>query len=99
MPSGRRPLADLRGSVRQGRTSGFGHKLSSLCTGKATGVVITSYPVPRRNCSPTKEEKLMIKVLAIASITLQVIAVSGSALAQQAGIKRTILRSIDFPEG
>ena len=31
----------------------------------------------------------MIKVLAIACVTLQVIA--GSALAQQAGIKRTVL--------
>ena len=39
----------------------------------------------------------MIKVLAIACVTLQVIA--GSAIAQQAGIKRTLLRSIDFPAG
>ena len=39
----------------------------------------------------------MIKVLAIACVTLQVIA--GSAIAQQAGIKRTVLRSIDFPAG
>jgi hypothetical protein len=46
---------------------------------------------------PNLEEKLMIKVLAIACVTLQVIA--GSAIAQQAGIKRTVLRSIDFPAG
>ena len=39
----------------------------------------------------------MIKVLAIACVTLQVIA--GSAIVQQAGIKRTVLRSIDFPAG
>ena len=39
----------------------------------------------------------MIKVLATACVILQVIA--GSAIAQQAGIKRTILRSIDFPAG
>ncbi len=39
----------------------------------------------------------MIKVLAIASVTLQVIA--GSAIAQPASIKRTILHSFDFPEG
>jgi len=44
-----------------------------------------------------QEEKLMIKVLAIACVTLQIIA--GSALAQQAGIKRTVLHSFDFPEG
>jgi quercetin dioxygenase-like cupin family protein len=44
-----------------------------------------------------QEEKLMIKVLAIACVTLQVVA--GSAIAQQAGIKRTVLRSIDFPAG
>jgi quercetin dioxygenase-like cupin family protein len=39
----------------------------------------------------------MIKVLAVVGVTLQVIA--GSAIAQQAGIKRTVLRSIDFPAG
>ena len=39
----------------------------------------------------------MIKVLATACVILQVIA--GSAIAQQAGIKRTLLRSIDFPAG
>jgi quercetin dioxygenase-like cupin family protein len=44
-----------------------------------------------------QEEKLMIKVLAIACVTLQVIA--GSALGQQAGIKRTVLHSFDFPVG
>jgi quercetin dioxygenase-like cupin family protein len=44
-----------------------------------------------------QEEKQMIKVVAIACVTLQVIA--GSAIAQQAGIKRTVLRSIDFPAG
>jgi quercetin dioxygenase-like cupin family protein len=39
----------------------------------------------------------MMKVLAIAFLTLQ--ATVGSAIAQQAGIKRTVLRSIDFPAG
>jgi quercetin dioxygenase-like cupin family protein len=39
----------------------------------------------------------MMKVLAIACLTLQVTV--GSAIAQQAGIKRTVLRSIDFPAG
>ena len=39
----------------------------------------------------------MMKVLAIACLTLQ--ATVGSAIAQQAGIKRTVLRSIDFPAG
>jgi quercetin dioxygenase-like cupin family protein len=39
----------------------------------------------------------MMKVLAIACVTLQ--ATVGSAIAQQAGIKRTVLRSIDFPAG
>jgi quercetin dioxygenase-like cupin family protein len=39
----------------------------------------------------------MFKALAVACVTLQVIV--GSAIAQQAGIKRTVLRSIDFPAG
>jgi quercetin dioxygenase-like cupin family protein len=39
----------------------------------------------------------MMKVLAIACVTLQ--ATVGSVIAQQAGIKRTVLRSIDFPAG
>jgi quercetin dioxygenase-like cupin family protein len=39
----------------------------------------------------------MIKVLAIACVTL--LAIVGSAIAQPAGIKRTVLRSIDFPAG
>ena len=39
----------------------------------------------------------MMKGLAIACLTLQ--ATVGSAIAQQAGIKRTVLRSIDFPAG
>jgi quercetin dioxygenase-like cupin family protein len=38
-----------------------------------------------------------MKVLAIACLTLPVIVTS--AIAQQAGIKRTVLRSIDFPAG
>jgi quercetin dioxygenase-like cupin family protein len=38
-----------------------------------------------------------MKVLAIACLTLPVIVVS--AIAQQAGIKRTVIRSIDFPPG
>jgi quercetin dioxygenase-like cupin family protein len=40
----------------------------------------------------------MIKVLAIAFLAVQTIAV-GSAIAQPTGIKRTILRSVDFPPG
>ena len=39
----------------------------------------------------------MMKVLAIACVTLP--AVVGSAIAQQPGFKRTVLRSIDFPAG
>jgi quercetin dioxygenase-like cupin family protein len=39
----------------------------------------------------------MTKALAIACVTL--LAIVGSAIAQQAGIKRTVLRSIDFPAG
>jgi len=38
-----------------------------------------------------------MKVLAIACLTLPVIV--ASAVAQQAGIKRTVIRSIDFPSG
>lgn len=38
-----------------------------------------------------------MKVLAIACLTLPVIV--ASATAQQAGIKRTVLRSVDFPPG
>jgi quercetin dioxygenase-like cupin family protein len=38
-----------------------------------------------------------MKVLAIACLALPVIA--ASAIAQQAGIKRTIVRTIDFPAG
>jgi hypothetical protein len=38
-----------------------------------------------------------MKVLAIACVTVPAIVVS--AAAQQAGIKRTVLRSIDFPAG
>jgi quercetin dioxygenase-like cupin family protein len=38
-----------------------------------------------------------MKVLAIACLALPVIATS--AIAQQAGIKRTVIRSIDFPPG
>jgi len=44
-----------------------------------------------------REEKLIMKVLAIACVTVPAIVVS--AAAQQAGIKRTVLRSIDFPAG
>jgi quercetin dioxygenase-like cupin family protein len=40
----------------------------------------------------------MIKVLAIAFLAVQPIVV-GSAVAQQPAIKRTILRSVDFPPG
>jgi quercetin dioxygenase-like cupin family protein len=43
------------------------------------------------------EEKLMMKVLAIACVTVP--AIVASAAAQQAGIKRTVLRTIDFPAG
>lgn len=38
-----------------------------------------------------------MKVLAIACVTVP--AIVASAAAQQAGIKRTVLRSIDFPAG
>jgi len=38
-----------------------------------------------------------MKVLAIACLTLPVIVTS--AIAQQAGIKRTVIRTIDFPAG
>jgi quercetin dioxygenase-like cupin family protein len=44
-----------------------------------------------------REEKLMIKVLAIACLTVP--AIVASAIAQQPGIKRTVLRSIDYPAG
>jgi quercetin dioxygenase-like cupin family protein len=39
----------------------------------------------------------MIKVLAIACVTVPVFV--GSAIAQQPAIKRTVLRSIDYPAG
>ena len=39
----------------------------------------------------------MSKVLAIASIT--VLAISASAAAQQTGIKRTVIRTFDYPPG
>jgi quercetin dioxygenase-like cupin family protein len=44
-----------------------------------------------------REEKLMMKVLAIACVTVPVI--MASAAADQAGIKRTTLRTIEFPAG
>ena len=40
---------------------------------------------------------LMIKILVIACVT--VLAIVGSAIAQQPTIKRTVLRSIDYPAG
>jgi quercetin dioxygenase-like cupin family protein len=43
------------------------------------------------------EEKLMMKVLAIACVIAP--AIVASAVAQPAGIKRTVLRTIDFPAG
>jgi quercetin dioxygenase-like cupin family protein len=39
----------------------------------------------------------MIKVFGIAILAVQ--AIVGTALAQQAGINRTVLRSVDFPPG
>ena len=39
----------------------------------------------------------MSKVLAISSIT--VLAISASAIAQQTGIKRTVIRTFDYPPG
>jgi quercetin dioxygenase-like cupin family protein len=39
----------------------------------------------------------MMKILAVACVTVPVIVVS--AAAQQAGIKRTVVRTIDFPTG
>jgi quercetin dioxygenase-like cupin family protein len=44
-----------------------------------------------------REEKLMMKILAIACVAVP--AIVASAAAQQVGIKRTVLRSIDFPAG
>src|SRR5215469_15373061 len=44
-----------------------------------------------------REEKLIMKVLAIACVIVP--AIVASAAAQQVGIKRTVLRSIDFPAG
>jgi quercetin dioxygenase-like cupin family protein len=44
-----------------------------------------------------KGEKPMMKVLAIACIAVPAIVVSASA--QQPGLKRTVLRSIDYPAG
>lgn len=43
------------------------------------------------------ERKLMIKALAIACVTLPVIVTS--AIAQQTGVKRTVIRTIDYPAG
>ena len=43
------------------------------------------------------EGKLMIKILTIACVTVPAIVVS--AIAQQPAIKRTVLRSIDYPAG
>jgi quercetin dioxygenase-like cupin family protein len=39
----------------------------------------------------------MVKVLSIACVTALAVAVS--AIAQQAGIKRNVIRTIDYPEG
>ena len=47
--------------------------------------------------APQPERKLMIKVLAIACVTLPVIVTS--AIAQQTGVKRTVIRTIDYPAG
>jgi quercetin dioxygenase-like cupin family protein len=44
-----------------------------------------------------QEEKLMMKVLAIACVTVP--AVVATAIAQQAAIKRTVIRTIDYPAG
>jgi quercetin dioxygenase-like cupin family protein len=44
-----------------------------------------------------QEEKPMIKVLAIVCLTVP--AIVASATAQQTGIKRTVLRSVDYPAG
>ncbi len=40
---------------------------------------------------------MMMKALAIACVTVP--AIVATAIAQQAGIKRTVIRSIDFPAG
>ena len=50
------------------------------------------FPVQRN-----QEKKPMMKVLAIACLTVPAIVVS--AFAQQPAIKRTVLRSIDYPAG
>ena len=44
-----------------------------------------------------QEEKPMMKILAIACVAVP--AIVASAVAQQAGIKRTVVRSIDYPAG
>jgi quercetin dioxygenase-like cupin family protein len=44
-----------------------------------------------------QEEKLMIKVLAIVCVTVP--ALVACANAQQTGIKRTVIRTFDFPPG
>jgi quercetin dioxygenase-like cupin family protein len=55
-------------------------------------------PVHMGNSDSTQPGgKPMMKVLAIACLTVPVIAVS--AIAQQPAIKRTVLRSIDYPAG
>src|SRR5262249_11531976 len=43
------------------------------------------------------QETLMMKVLSIACVT--VLAIGASAIAQQAGIKRNVIRTFDYPEG
>jgi quercetin dioxygenase-like cupin family protein len=57
------------------------------------------HPTPQRGVRwrAKRKEKLMMRILAIACVTVSVIVTS--AAAQQAGIKRTVLRSIDFPAG
>jgi quercetin dioxygenase-like cupin family protein len=44
-----------------------------------------------------QEEMLMMKIFAIAGVTA--LAIGASAIAQQAGIKRNVIRTIDYPEG
>jgi quercetin dioxygenase-like cupin family protein len=48
-------------------------------------------------CCRQEKGMLMFKILVIACVTVS--AIVGSAIAQQAGIKRTVLRSFDFPAG
>jgi quercetin dioxygenase-like cupin family protein len=48
--------------------------------------------------SPVATKPLLI-IAVLCALSFTVLAIIGSAIAQQIGIKRTVLRSIDFPAG